>query len=116
MVRAIDPKSSRVTSLVTAPFAAVLRLRLRLAGFRVPDHVFGLAWSGAMTEERIAALLVHPPQGVTEIYTHPATANRYPGSAPDYHYVEELAGLIAPSVRDAAIECGASWGGYADVA
>ena len=114
MIRAIDPQSSRLAPLVTAPWTALLKLRLRRAGFVVPDHVFGLAWSGAMTEERLAALLVHPPQGITEIYTHPATSGGYPGAAPGYHYAEELAGLTADSVRAAALDCGASWGGYAD--
>jgi chitin disaccharide deacetylase len=115
MIRAIDPRAPRIIPHVTKPFTAVLKLRMRMAGIRVPDHVFGLAWSGAMTADRIAALLVHPPQGVTEIYTHPATGGGYPGAAPGYRYAEELAGLTSDAVRAAALDCGASWGGYGNI-
>ena len=41
-------------------------------GLRVNDHVFGLAWSGQMTEDRLLRLLPHLPDGVSEIYFHPA--------------------------------------------
>ncbi|MCW6508438.1 hopanoid biosynthesis-associated protein HpnK [Lichenifustis flavocetrariae] len=116
MIRAIDPKAPRLTPLITQPWTQLLKRRLRWAGFRVPDHVFGLAWSGGMTEQRLAALLVHPPQGVTEIYTHPAMSGGYLGAAPGYRYSEELAGLMSDSVRVAALACGATWGGYGDVA
>ncbi len=115
MIRAIDPESPRLMPILTAPWTALLKMRLRKAGFIVPDHVFVLAWSGAMTEERLAALLVHPPQGITEIYTHPATSCDYPGAAPGYRYAEELAGLMAAKVLDAAVDCEASWGGYSDL-
>jgi len=43
------------------------------AGLAINDHVFGVAWSGAMTEDRILGLLPHLPEGVSEIYFHPAT-------------------------------------------
>jgi len=52
--------------------------------------VFGLAWSGAMTGARLAGLIRYLPDGVSEIYMHPATGP-YPGSAPGYRYGEELA-------------------------
>ena len=115
MIRAIDPRAPRLTPAITKPFTLLQKQRLRMRGFRVPDHVFGLAWSGAMTADRIAALLVHPPQGVTEIYTHPATAGGFAGAATGYRYVEELQGLTSERVRAAAHDCGATWGGYADV-
>ncbi|MDX7950091.1 hopanoid biosynthesis-associated protein HpnK [Lichenihabitans sp. Uapishka_5] len=114
MVRAIDPAAPRLTPAITTPFTTMLKYRLRVAGFKVPDHVFGLAWSGAMTADRLAALLVHPPQGVTEIYTHPATTGGYPGSAAGYRYADELAALVSDDVRAAARDCGASQGGYMD--
>lgn len=114
MIRAIDPRAPRLTPAITRPFTTLLKLRMRRAGFQVPDHVFGLAWSGAMTGDRVAALLVHPPQGVTEIYLHPATAGGYPGAAAGYRYAEELAGLMSEPVRAAALDCGARFGGYAD--
>jgi len=68
-----------------------------------------------MNEDRLRGLLARLPEGVTEIYTHPATAGGFEGSAPDYRYKEELAALIAPGTRDALVTSGARFGGFADV-
>jgi hopanoid biosynthesis associated protein HpnK len=90
--------------------AAALRLwtrplswRLRRAGMRGNDQVFGLAWSGAMTEARVAGLLGHLPDGTSEIYFHPAT-RRTPAlerAMPEYRHVEEFQALLSPRVRAA---------------
>jgi hopanoid biosynthesis associated protein HpnK len=77
---------------LTAPFARLLRRRFQRAGITAPDQVFGLAWSGAMTPDRLAGLIAHLPDGLSEIYMHPATGN-YPGCAPGYLYARELAAL-----------------------
>jgi hopanoid biosynthesis associated protein HpnK len=93
----IEPHRPAGTVLLTAPFARRLRRRFRNAGIHAPDQVFGLAWSGAMTGKRLKGLLEHLPNGVSEIYCHPATGP-YPGSAPGYAYREELAGLLDPGL------------------
>jgi hopanoid biosynthesis associated protein HpnK len=49
----------------------VLRGQARRAGLEVPDHVFGLAWSGTFTAERMRRLLEVLPEGDVEIYLHP---------------------------------------------
>jgi hypothetical protein len=67
----------------------------------VPDAVLGLAWSGTMTQDRVAGLIRNLPPGRTELYTHPATQGGFAGEAPGYRYVEELAALIAPETRAA---------------
>jgi len=100
-------------------FRAVARLqreRLRRAGVPAPDHVFGLAWSGAMTQSRLSGLIAHLPEGVSEIYAHPATSGRFPGAAPDYRYEEELAALLSPDLRRQLNEAGIASGGFADAA
>jgi hypothetical protein len=76
------------------------------------DAVFGLAWSGAMTTTRLLGLLQHLPEGRSEIYLHPATADDFPGHASGYRYADELAALIAPDVLAAARAL--RLGGYAD--
>ncbi len=76
---------------------ARLKDRLWAGGIWSPDAVFGLAWSGAMTAKRVAALLDNLPDGVSEVYLHPALS-AYPGSAPGYRYSDELAALLAPEV------------------
>jgi hypothetical protein len=60
------------------------------------DHCFGLAWSGHMTSERVRRLLSELPQGLSEIYLHPAvscdaTLGRLMA---DYEHAAELATLM----------------------
>lgn len=82
---------------LTAPFARALRARFRRAGIAAPDQVFGLAWSGAMTPRRLKGLIEYLPEGLSEIYLHPATG-AYRGSAPGYAYGEELRALTDPDM------------------
>ncbi len=105
-------KPSGVVAL-TAPFALGLRGRLRRAGITVPDWVFGLAWSGAMTEQRLAGLIDHLPAGLSEIYMHPATGP-YSGSAPGYRYSAELAALTDPGMPGRLAARGIKTGGFGD--
>jgi hopanoid biosynthesis associated protein HpnK len=102
------------SALVTAPWAHLMAGKARRAGLKVPDAVFGLAWSGAMTTPRLEGLLRHLPDGFSEIYMHPAGADAFPGHAPGYRYREELAALTAPSVIAAARQPDIVLGGYAD--
>jgi chitin disaccharide deacetylase len=83
------------------PWVERLRRRLRSAGLRVNDHVFGLAWSGEMTEERVLRLLPCLPEGVSEIYFHPATLRTewLAAAMPGYRHSDELAALLSPAVR-----------------
>ena len=80
---------------------ARLKDRLWVSRIWSPDQVFGLAWSGAMNTKRVAALLDNLPDGVSEIYLHPALS-AYPGSAPGYRYSDELTALLAPEVIERA--------------
>ena len=107
-----NQKASGVVAL-TAPFARILRARFRRAGITAPDAVFGLAWSGAMTAERLAGLIAHLPDGLSEIYMHPATGP-YPGSAPGYQYEGELAALTDPRMPGLLAAGGIKTGGFRD--
>jgi len=96
---------------------AVLRRRLRRAGLRTNDHIFGLAWSGGMVEARILRLIPHLPNGVSEIYFHPA-AERTPSlvkAMPNYRQPEELAALLSPMVRNRIAESGIRLVSYSDL-
>jgi hopanoid biosynthesis associated protein HpnK len=114
VLRAAEPQTRAPPAAVTAPWAALVRGRLRRAGVLTPDAVFGLAWTGAVTAERLRALIPHLPDGLSEVYLHPATANSYPGSAPGYRYTDEFAALIDPEVIAAARTHGFTLGGFAD--
>jgi len=86
-----------------APVLRLLRRRARRAHLVHNENVFGLAWSGAMTEERLLALIPHLPEGLSELYTHPATADEahMPHAAKGYRYQDELKALLSPAVRQA---------------
>lgn len=110
----VEPVSRGLEARIAAPFARRLDRQMRRAGFATPDQVFGLAWTGAMTADRLSGLLRHLPDGLTEIYTHPATGGGFAGAAPGYRYADELAALVSPEARAALTASGARTGGFAD--
>jgi chitin disaccharide deacetylase len=110
----IEPSVRQRRAYLTAPWAAVLSRRARRAGLQVPDSVFGLAWSGAMTESRLCGLLRHLSDGRTEIYMHPATSGGFAGHTPGYRYTDEFAALTAPSALAIARGRDVVLGGYSD--
>jgi hypothetical protein len=75
--------------------------------------VFGLAWSGAMTPARVTGLIEHLPDGLSEIYLHPATGP-YAGSAPGYQYEGELAALTDPRLPPLLAAKAVRTGGFGD--
>jgi chitin disaccharide deacetylase len=97
-----------------APFARLLARRVRRAGLRAPDCVFGLAWSGAMSAARLDGLLRHLPDGLTEIYFHPATHDDFQNCAHGYRYADELAALIDPKNIALTRRSDVALGGYSD--
>jgi chitin disaccharide deacetylase len=78
-------------------WTAMLRRQVRAAGLATNDHCFGLAWSGHMTTDRVRRLLGVLPEGVSEIYFHPATVSdpSLRRLMPDYEHAAELAALLA---------------------
>jgi hopanoid biosynthesis associated protein HpnK len=88
----------------------LLRHQAQAAGMITNDHCFGLAWSGHMTRLRVRRLLENLPDGVSEIYFHPATRrdDLLVGLMPDYEHESEFAtlldrGLLYPAVRSAQV-------------
>jgi len=116
VLRLVEKQTSSKLSWVTSTWAALLKARVRRRRLLATDRVFGLAWSGAMTEARVAGLLAHLPDGLTEIYFHPATANSFSGAAPGYRYVDELAALVAPRIVSAVKGRDIRLVGYSDLA
>ena len=113
VLRKIEPQTPWAPALLTAPFALLLRRRVRAAGLLAPDRVFGLQWSGRMTRDRLAGLIRNLPHGLSEIYLHPATGP-FAGAAADYHYREELEALRAPEVIAACRDASLRLGGFGD--
>jgi len=113
-LEAIEPGTTSLGDSALAPFTAMLAARLKGAGLTVPDQVFGLKWSGAMTTARLAGLVSNLPEGLSEIYLHPATAEHFQGSAPGYRYCDELAALLDSAVAAAARSPSVRLGGFGD--
>jgi hopanoid biosynthesis associated protein HpnK len=87
----------RVTGLIERQHAVALKRRLDLAGIRRNDWIFGLADSGVMTSARVAHYLEALPDGVSELYFHPATEQ--PEAYPrHYRSRDELAALTDPAM------------------
>lgn len=116
MLARIEPRLPPRRRWLTSPWTALLGRRVRSHGLSAPDRVFGLAWSGTMTEQRIAGVLRYLPAGLTEIYCHPATADSFAGATRGYRYADELAALTAPGVREILRAAGARSGGFSDFA
>jgi hopanoid biosynthesis associated protein HpnK len=86
----------------------LLRHQAQAAGMITNDHCFGLAWSGHMTRDRVRRLLQNLPDGVSEIYFHPATKrdDLLVRLMPHYEHEAEFAtlldrGLLDPVARSA---------------
>lgn len=114
---AVRSLSQRIGAALLGLWVELLRWRLRRAGVVVNDYLFGIAWSGAMTEARVLDLLPHMPDGVSEIYFHPASVRSaaLARTMPDYHHVEEFAVLTSQAVRRQIIEAGIGLVSYGDL-
>lgn len=101
-----------------APWIALMRSRLRRAGVAHNDYVVGIANTGGMDEAVMLDALAALPDGIGEIYCHPAEPG-HPGQEPispsmhAYRHADELAALVSPRV--AAAMAGIPRGGFADV-
>ena len=87
-----------LTGVLESRHARRLRERLDAAGLAHNDWMFGLADSGAMTGERVRRYLEALPDGVSEIYFHPAAA-RPPVWPANYRCADEAAALIDPEAQ-----------------
>jgi hopanoid biosynthesis associated protein HpnK len=81
--------------------AAWMKRRLRRAGIGSNDFIFGLYDSGHMNAERVRRFLLNLPEGVSELYLHPATRRWESRDAlpESYECVAEYEALVDPAVR-----------------
>ncbi len=109
--------SARAASGFLTPWLALMKRRLRAAGIRYNDRVFGIARSGAMNEDALLAILARLPEGVTEIYLHPAvqSGSTIAPTMSTYRHADELAALLSPRVRDALAATQTPAGGFRDI-
>jgi hopanoid biosynthesis associated protein HpnK len=88
-----------------SPWLGLMKKRLRRAHLTSNDFVFGVHDSGAMNSALVRRMVDLLPEGVTEIYFHPAT-RRCPEidrTMPDYHHEDELHTLTDVSIQRALL-------------
>jgi hopanoid biosynthesis associated protein HpnK len=112
VVARADPSQRPQSDWRAGLCAALLARRTRQRGLMTPANVFGLAWSGMMTQSRLENLLRRLPGGISEIYTHPATGDGFAGASGGH--AQELAALMAPSVVKLLRGSDIATGGYSD--
>ncbi len=113
-INMIEPGSAGTGQRLFALGTRFLRQRALAQGFRMPDRVVGLAWSGGMDRTRLLLALQHVPPGITEVYTHPATNGDFSGATRNYHYRDEFEALIAPEILEFLRKSDILTGGYSD--
>ena len=113
VLRKIEPRTRWAPEALAAPLTMLLRRRFRAAGLLAPDRVFGLRWSGQFTRDRLLGLMRNLPDGLNEIYLHPATGP-FPGAAPGYRHREEFEALTAPEIVAASRDPSLRLGGFSD--
>jgi len=89
-------------SAFLAPMLWWLKRRLRRSRVRSNDFILGMTDTGAMTADLVARFLERLPDGVTEIYFHPAT-RRCPEidrTMPGYRHVEEFQALTGTRLQE----------------
>lgn len=115
LIRTADAASGegpgdKVAEWALRPAGRVLRARAARRGLRAPDVMLGHSWSGHFTPARLRAVLPLVPQGVTELYFHPAARDGFGRGGTGYRHKAELAALTDPAVIEAV--SGTPRGGY----
>ena len=96
------------TALFLGPWVRLLRRRLRRAGVRSNDFLYGLHDSGRMGTERVLEIVSRLPEGASEVFFHPGASA---GAGPD----PELEALTSPAVAAAVQASVADLIAYADL-
>jgi chitin disaccharide deacetylase len=81
------------------------QVKLRRAGIRHTDRVFGLLQDGRVDESYVLGLLARLPVGDSELYSHPSLDE----------FVDEFEALVSPRVRQAVRERGVELIRYGDM-
>jgi len=91
--------------------------RLRRAGLRFPDRMYGMHQTGHVTEAYLLHVIASLPPGISEVYGHPAElddeARRWRPA--DYASDAELAALCSPRVGAALRAAGIELISYRDL-
>jgi len=109
--------SGRIGGAFLRIWLGLMRRRLLGADVRINDCVFGIRDSGNMVRERMLALLQELPNGVTEIFSHPArgTWDGVEAAAAQYRFEDEFQALVDPEVKSTVTASGATLMTFKDI-
>jgi len=99
------------------PWIALMKARLGAAGIACNDYAFGLRDTGRMDRGRVLPLLARLPEGISEMFFHPATG-RWDGIDPEavsFRFEDEYRALLDPDVRAAVTASGAELIAFRDL-
>ncbi len=104
------------SAVLLKPWVTLMKIRLRAAGIFYNDAVFGVGSSGSMDEGRLLQIIGRLPEGLSEIYLHPAIelGHAITSSMRGYRHADELAALTSERVSAALAAAGIERGGYRD--
>ena len=90
---------------IMAPWIRRMEKKLKQHEIFFNQFIFGLFETGSMVEDAWLRCISKIPEGVTEVYCHPATqtCGILQKIMPNYRHADELAALLSPKVK-AAIE------------
>ncbi len=100
-----------------SPWLSLMKARLRKAGIRTNDCLFGMADSGRMTAGLVREFFKQLPDGITEIYFHPATGRcpEITRHMPGYRHEDELRSLTDPALAAALTHMGVERIAFSDL-
>jgi len=110
--------AERMGDALITPWMARMRRRIAQAGLRHNDVLLGLRASGHLNTDSVLALIDRLPDGVSEMYFHPATRRTSELAAlmPGYDNEGEFAALTNPAVKRCLQALGVTPVGFADLA
>lgn len=104
-------------SLFLKPWIELMKTRLKAANIRFNDTLFGLHHTGHMDRDHVMPLLHDLPEGVSEMFFHPAT-ERWAGldpAAADFRFEDEYRALLDDGVRGAITSSGIQLIAFRDI-
>ena len=100
-----------------ALWIALMKRRLRRSGLRFNDFIFGIRDTGRMDGDALRRTIAALPDGVSEIFLHPATGRwaEMESEAAGFRFEDEFKALVDPAVRAAVAKAGAELIAFGDL-
>ena len=87
-------------------WVTMMQRKLELNNIKYNDHVFGIHNCGNMVQSTLLSIIKQLPEGITEIFSHPARGgwDGVEQSACHYKFEDEFQALISKEVKEAILK------------